>query len=1025
MAIQSTAPSQAIITSVGSAQSGGTADNNHPVITGKADAGTKVNVYDGVKLIGTADVGTDGTWSFTVPDSLTVKAGKHTFTAVSMDGDVWGATSAQFAVTLPGGAQVPNPPVVDSFTDNVGPVTGPITAGTTTDDSKPAMSGTGTAGDIIKLYDGDKVIGSATVDPAGKWTVQPKDALSDGAHDVHVTESNATGESGPTSPIPFTVDTVTPSTPVINGATDNVGSITGSIPAGGTTDDPKPEFSGKGDPGDTVTLYDGDTPIGSAKVDDNGDWKIKPINNLPDGDHKITADETNAAGNSSKPSEPIEFTVDTTKPSTPEISGATDNVGPVTGAIPSGGTTDDPKPEFSGKGDPGDTVTLYDGGTPIGSAKVDDNGDWKIKPVNDLPDGDHKITADETNAAGNTSRPSEPLEFTVDTTTPSTPVINGATDNVGPVTGAIPSGGTTDDPKPEFSGKGDPGDTVTLYDGDTPIGSAKVDDNGDWKIKPTNDLPDGDHKITADETNAAGNSSKPSEPIDIKVDTAKPQPPAINNVQDNEGLVTGPIVAGSTTDDTHPVVSGSGKAGDLITLLDGTTVVGSARVDENGKWSIKPTDLANGPHSLTATDTNAAGVTSDPSTPFAFTVLTGAPVAPTISDAIDGVGTITGAIPNNGTTDDAEPTFNGSGKAGDIIKLYDNGTTLIGSGTVDKDGNWSIKPTNALSDDPHSITATDTNPAGTQSPPSDPLNFTVDTSKPATPGISSITDNVGPVTGAIPSGGTTDDSQPTFSGTGKAGDLITILDNGSSIGSVTVDDNGTWSFKPNKDLPADNSITVIDTNKAGTSSDPSAPFPFTVDTSPATTPAIISATDAVGPVKGTVPDNGVTDDALPFFNGTGKAGDTVKLWEGTTLLGSGTVDTNGNWSIKPMSALSNATHTITATETNPAGNTGNISDPFHVTVLTGNPATPAAPTVTDNGANVPDGGTMPDGHPTISGNGTNGDVIHILDNGNEIGSVTVNPNGTWSYSPGADYLTPTVPHAITVKETNLAGMRTR
>jgi hypothetical protein len=261
MAIQSTAPSQAIITSVGSAQSGGTADNNHPVITGKADAGTKVNVYDGVKLIGTADVGTDGTWSFTVPDSLTVKAGKHTFTAVSMDGDVWGATSAQFAVTLPAGAQVPTPPVVDSFTDNIGPVTGPITAGTTTDDAKPAMSGTGTAGDIIKLYDGDKVIGSATVDPTGKWTVQPKDALSDGAHDVHVTESNATGESGPTSPIPFTVDTTTPSTPVINGATDNVGPITGSIPAGGTTDDPKPEFSGKGDPGNTVTLYDGSTPM--------------------------------------------------------------------------------------------------------------------------------------------------------------------------------------------------------------------------------------------------------------------------------------------------------------------------------------------------------------------------------------------------------------------------------------------------------------------------------------------------------------------------------------------------------------------------------------------------------------------------------------------------------------------------------------------------------------------------------------------------------------------------------------------
>ncbi|MFR0692530.1 Ig-like domain-containing protein [Enterobacterales bacterium AE_CKDN230030158-1A_HGKHYDSX7] len=40
-----------------------------------------------------------------------------------------------------------------------------------------------------------------------------------------------------------------------------------------------------------------------------------------------------------------------------------------------------------------------------------------------------------------------------------------------------------------------------------------------------------------------------------------------------------------------------------------------------------------------------------------------------------------------------------------------------------------------------------------------------------------------------------------------------------------------------------------------------------------------------------------------------------------------------------------------------------------------------------------------DSHPAISGNGVPGAVIHVFDNGQEIGSTTVNPDGTWSFTP--------------------------
>ena len=65
-------------------------------------------------------------------------------------------------------------------------------------------------------------------------------------------------------------------------------------------------------------------------------------------------------------------------------------------------------------------------------------------------------------------------------------------------------------------------------------------------------------------------------------------------------------------------------------------------------------------------------------------------------------------VANNGVTDDPRPALTGTGKAGDVIKLYDNGM-LIGSGTVGSDGKWSVKPATDLSKGAHELYATETN----------------------------------------------------------------------------------------------------------------------------------------------------------------------------------------------------------------------------------------------------------------------------------------------------------------------------
>jgi large repetitive protein len=1216
MATQSQAPSKAIITSVGLAQSGGTASDSKPVITGTADAGTTINIYDGARLIGTTTVAANGSWSFT--PSADIKAGKHQFTVISVLGDNWGASSDQFVVTVPAGAQPPAAPVVTGVIDNVGPIQGLIKPNGTTDDPRPAITGTGTTGDTIKVFDNGTLIGSGTVGPDGKWSVQPVGPLANGPHEIYATETNATGTSGESAHTPFKVDTTTPATPVPVITNDTTGL---PIIPGTPTNDATPDISGKGTPGDTITVYDNDTPIGSLVIPASGDWSFTPSPKLPDGPNAIVVIETNPAGTPSTPSTPINVVVDTSVPAKPPVPIMTDDSGHV---IPSGSTTADAHPTISGESTPGHTITVFDGVTPIGSTTVKPDGTWSFTPATDMSNGAHPITVTDTNQAGTPSVHSDPdaliinsvvpapptivslvdavgtitgpitsnmttddsrptlngtgvagdvikvydgatllgsltvpaggawsfkpataladgphdiyatetnskgtsghstdISFTVDTTTPATPAAPVVTDN-GTL---IPSGGSMPDGHPVISGTGKAGDTVKIYDGSAVIGSATIGGDGKWSFKPTTDLSYGGHDLSVIETNPAGTPSAPSphttftvavpapmitnivdavgpvqgnvasggvtddarpvvqgtghagdvimvydgstqwlwgsttvdangkwnlapssslgggthklfatasnngsvsansEFFTITIDTSVPAAPVISNVMDNVGTIKGAIALGGVTDDARPVINGTGKVGDLVKLYDGLTLIGSATVGTDGKWSIQPANaLSNATHDLTATDTNTAGTVSPASAHFGFTVDTTTPVAPVISSVVDNVGTITGPIPAGGLTDDAQPVITGKGVAGDTVKLYDNGgTTPIGSAVVDANGNWSVKPATPLADGAHDIKATQTNPAGTTSPASTDWAFRVDTSVPPAPTIVQIWDGTGAVKGVVPNGGTTDETNPSISGTGVAGNTITVYDNGGKVLAVdVVDANGRWLVYPTAALSnGAHDITVKQTSPAGVVSPASSDWKFTVDTSVPSAPAIVTVVDNVGTIKGVIAPGGVTDDARPVVNGTGKVGDIVKLYDGSTLIGSATVGTDGKWSIQPANALSNATHDLSATDTNLAGTVSPASAHFGFKVDTTTPATPAAPTVTDNGSLIPSGGTMPDGHPVISGSGTSGDTIKVYDNGNVIGSTTIGGDGKWSYTPATDLSGGG--HAITVIETNPAG----
>jgi Bacterial Ig-like domain len=169
--------------------------------------------------------------------------------------------------------------------------------------------------------------------------------------------------------------------------------------------------------------------------------------------------------------------------------------------------------------------------------------------------------------------------------------------------------------------------------------------------------------------------------------------------------ITSPANGSTDTTTATPTISGTGVAGDTVTLsIDGTQVSPAIVVASNNTWTYTPTAaLSNGAHTLTATQAASGGPSSTAATDT-FTVNVGtAPAAPTITS------------PTNGSTDTttATPTISGGGVTGDTVTVSIDGT-VAGTAPV-VNGAWSFTPTSALSNASHTITATQAAPGGASS----------------------------------------------------------------------------------------------------------------------------------------------------------------------------------------------------------------------------------------------------------------------------------------------------------------------
>lgn len=137
-------------------------------------------------------------------------------------------------------------------------------------------------------------------------------------------------------------------------------------------------------------------------------------------------------------------------------------------------------------------------------------------------------------------------------------------------------------------------------------------------------------------------------------------------------------------------------------------------------------------------------------------------------------------------------------------------------------------------------------------------------------------DNVGEVTGSIAFGHETDDPRPVISGTGPAGDTVTVYTHDAAgsheIGRTTVQADGTWTMQPALPLLAGlNVLSAVGVGQDGNPTEPSGNYEIMVMGCDLPVPVVIvSVHDDSGPYTGYLQKGDVSDDNQPTFSGTAR-----------------------------------------------------------------------------------------------------------------------------------------------------------
>ena len=545
------------------------------------------------------------------------------------------------------------------------------------------------------------------------WTL----ATGDGTRTVHYQVSDHAGQTSASISDTIVLDATAPGVPSVPDLT--AASDTGSSSTDNITADTSPTFTGTAEAGATVTLKEGTTQVGTGTAT-GGAWTIT-ASTLGSGAHAITATATDVAGNTSASSSSLSITIDTTAPaapSTPDLTAASD-----TGSSSTDNITNDTTPTVSGTAEAGATVTVYDGGTAVGTGTAT-GGAWTITTSRPGA-GTSPITAKATDVAGNTSVASGALSITIDTTAPT---LTAGGRSASPTSGTALSFTITGSENLACGTITATDLALTAATFGSSTGAAAV-----CTIALTSTIG----------TGAAGTSSAAAGTLSVTdvagnvtaTITGLPVSWTVDRVAPGVSALTAPATPTNATSLAFPLSFSESVTG----LAAGDFTLGGTATG----WTVgAPTGSGAGPYTVTLTGgtagtviltLNASAVTDavgnpGPASPVSAPTVTvdrtapAAPSTPDLDPASD-----TGGSSTDNITNDTTPTVTGTAESGSTVTLYD-GASPVGSGPA-TGGAWSIV-TSALGSGTHSLTAKATDVAGNTSAASGALSITIDVAPP-------------------------------------------------------------------------------------------------------------------------------------------------------------------------------------------------------------------------------------------------------------------------------------------------------
>ena len=364
--------------------------------------------------------------------------------------------------------------------------------------------------------------------------------------------------------------------------------------------------------------------------------------------------------------------------------------------------------------------------------------------------------------------------------------------------------------------------------------------------------------------------------------------------------VTAPTITGVTGNSTAGYeVKGTADANATVEIRNaGGTVIGTGTADGTGAFTVTiPAGEAGANETLTAVAKNASGTESTPTTfqtPADETTVT----APTITGV---TGNSTAGYEVKGTAD-----------ANATVEIRNAGGTVIGTGTADGTGAFTVTIPAGEAGANETLTAVAKNASGTESTPT-----TFQT--PADPNTPVATPIVETVTGSTTKG-------YEVKGTAEVGTTIEVRDAaGTVLGTATTGTDGkyTVTLAPGT-ATANQTLSVVAKNASGTESQPAT----------ATTPA-----DVTAPTVDNITGNSGSGYEI---TGTADPNTTIEVRDPAgAVIGTGTSDANGDFTVTLPTGTTNPGDTLTVIGKD---NAGNESQPTEVLVPAD--ATVTAPTVT-------------------------------------------------------------------------------